>query len=72
MVKKSRLPQSRHHILIYDEDWNWLNQNYGPGSFGSAVGISGAIRELVHQRVIAMKAKANGELDKLRDEGAPI
>lgn len=68
MSKKSTLPQSRHHILVYDEDWEFLQQNYGPGSAAAAVGVSGAIRAIVHQRVLGVKAKANGELDRLRDE----
>ncbi len=71
MSKKSTLPQSRHHIIIFDEDWEWLSQNYGPGSHNSMVGTSGAIRAIIHQRVLGMKAKANGELDRLRDEQRP-
>lgn len=67
MSRKAILPQSRHHVLIFDEDWDWLTQNYGPGSYGSQIGISGAIRAIIHQRVLGMKAKANGELDKLQD-----
>ncbi len=68
MSKKSTRPQSRHHILIYDEDWEFLSQNYGPGSHNAALGISGAIRGIVHQRVQGMRAKMAGEVDKLRDE----
>lgn len=71
MSKKSRLPQSRHHILVYDEDWEFLMQNYGPGSHNSQLGVSGAIRAVIHQRVLGMKAKANRELDTLRDEDRP-
>lgn len=68
MSKKSTLPQSRHHILIYDEDWEYLMRNYGPGSHGSQVGISGAIRAVLHQRVQGMKARENKEIDGMRDE----
>lgn len=71
MSKKSPLPQSRHHILVYDEDWDWLDRHYGPGSASSQVGISGAIRAIVHQRVLGMKAKAQGQLDARRDEERP-
>lgn len=67
MSKKALLPQSPHHILLYNEDWEFLAQAFGPGSAAARIGISGAIRHVVHQRVLAMKAKANGELDRLRD-----
>lgn len=52
--------------MIYDEDWQWLDQNFGPGSHGAAAGISGAIRHILHQRVQGMKAQANGELDRMQ------
>lgn len=68
MSKKSVLPQTRHHILVYDEDWEYLTKNYGPGSHGSLIGISGAIRAVLHQRVLGMKARENGEIDRVRDE----
>ncbi len=68
MSKKSTLPQSRHHILVYDEDWEWLERHYGPGSANAQVGISGAIRAVVHQRVLGMRAKANKIIDGLQDD----
>lgn len=71
MSKKSTLPQTRHHILIYDEDWEYLERNYGPGSHGAGIGISGAIRAVLHQRVQGMKAREHGALDRLRDEQRP-
>jgi hypothetical protein len=63
MSKKAVLPQSRHHILIYDEDWAWLELHYGPGGAKAELGISGAIRAIIHQRVLGMKAVANKTLD---------
>ena len=68
MSRKSVLPQSRHHILIYDEDWDWLEQHYGRGSAHAQVGGSGAIRAVLHQRVLGMKARANSIIDGLRDD----
>lgn len=67
MAKKSTVPQSRHHLMIYDEVWLWFEKNYGAGSRHSDVGISKAINHVLHQRVQAMKAKENGELDRMRD-----
>ncbi len=67
MAKKSTVPQSRHHLMIYDEVWDWFEKNFGPGSANGTVGISKAINHVLFQRVQAMKAKENGELDKMRD-----
>lgn len=67
MSKKAPFPQTRRHVMIYDEDWTWLVQNYGVGSHGAALGISGFIKNVVNQRIRGMRAKANGELDRLRD-----
>lgn len=63
MSKKAALPYSRHHILIYDEDWEFLEKAYGKGSANEALGISGAIRAIVHQKVLGLKAKINQQID---------
>lgn len=64
MSKKAPLPYSRHHILIYDEDWEFLEKAYGKGSPHEALGISGAIRAIIHQKVLGLKAKINQQLDQ--------
>lgn len=66
MSRKVHLPQSRHHILVYDEDWEFLTENYGPLS-PSQAGVSAIIRLIIHQRVEGLKAKATAEFDKIRD-----
>lgn len=53
--------------MIYDEVWAWFEKNFGPGSRNAHVGISKAINHVLHQRVLAMKARENGELDRMRD-----
>lgn len=70
MSKKSVLPQSPRHILVYDEDWDFLMQHYGPGS-AKPLGVSRSIREIIHQRVLGLKAKQVNALDRLRDEDRP-
>lgn len=70
MSKKSLLPQKPRHILVYDEDWEFLDQHYGPGS-AKPLGISRAIREIIHQRVLGLKAKQVSALDKMADEDRP-
>lgn len=67
MSKKSAHAQSRHHLMIYDEVWEWFEKNFGAGSMNSRVGVSKAINHVLYQRVMAMKAKENGELDRMRD-----
>lgn len=62
MSKKALLPQSPRHILIYDEDWEFLVREYGPGS-PSGIGAGPAIRALVHRQVRAMKAELERRLD---------
>jgi hypothetical protein len=70
LSKKTTLPQSRHHILVFDEDWDFLVQNYGPGS-ANGLGVSTVIRALIHQRVSGLKAKANEAFDKIRSGQGP-
>jgi hypothetical protein len=65
MTKKALLPQSRHHVMIYDEDWKWLERHYGPGSQHEKVGISGAVKTLVHRFVTRSKDQALQRLDQV-------
>lgn len=53
--------------MVYDEVWEWFERNFGPGSRNASIGISKAINHVLYQRVLAMKAKENGELDRMRD-----
>jgi hypothetical protein len=63
MSKKSPLPQSRRHVMLYDEDWDWLQ-----AEFGQKIGVGAAIKVIVHRKVQDMKAKANEAFDRIRDE----
>jgi hypothetical protein len=67
MTKKSTLPQSRRHILVFDEDWEFLEQEFGKQS-AHPIGVSEVIRMIVHARVTGLKMKANTEYDRIRDE----
>lgn len=67
MSRKTTLPQHRHHILVFDEDWEFLQANYGPTS-AQPVGVSVIIRAVIHQRVLGLKAKAGKEFDLIRDQ----
>lgn len=67
MSKRNSLPQSRRHIFVYDEDWDFLVENYGPGA-EKAMGVSTAIRTIIHAKVLGLKALANQRYDKIREE----
>lgn len=66
MTKKARFPQSRHHIFIFDEDWDYLTRRFGPGSEHSAVGISGAIKEIIHKKVMGLRLLEAQAIDQSR------
>lgn len=67
MSKKAALPQSRRHVMIYDEDWEFLQQEFGQGS-KSEIGVGVAIKTIVHAKVQDMKARANEAFDKIRED----
>jgi len=66
MVRKAELPQSRHHIMIFDEDWEFLTQAFGAGS-SKPIGPGNAIKTLVHGYVSKIKAQVEGTAHR-RDE----
>lgn len=61
MTKKAALPQSRRHIMAYDEDWEFLMQYFeqNPQERPSP-GI--AVREMIHRRVMALREEINARL----------
>ena len=65
MSRKVSLPQSRRHVQIFDEDWDFLMQEFGPGAKNN-IGVGVAIRTIVHAKVSDMKAKANEAFDQIR------
>lgn len=72
MSKKSIMPQSPRHIMVYDEDWEFLQMAYGKDS-PSKLGISSAIQAIIHKRVMEVKARYYSRLDQqaVTDEGCP-
>lgn len=57
MTRKASQPQSPRHILVFDEDWEFLEQQYGRNSV-SHMGVSPAIRAIIHAYVRRLKAHA--------------
>ena len=68
MSKKPIFPQSRRHIFVYDEDWEFLETHFGLTS-QSRIGTSTTIREIVHKWVKHLKNKQSaGESPALAAE----
>lgn len=63
MSKKAILPQRARHIMIFDEDWEFIDKIYGMKS-PSKLGVSEAIRTIVHKKCQAMRARYEGQLDE--------
>lgn len=57
MVKKSPLPKGRYHIMLFVEDWDFLEAEYGPAS-PKPIGMSAAITAIVHAKVLDLRAQA--------------
>jgi len=47
LSKKNLLPASRRHVMMFDEDWEWLEAQYGSNS-PSKIGVAEAVRIVVH------------------------
>lgn len=63
MSRKAILPQSRHHILVFDEDWEFLERHFGNQSV-SRIGTSSAIRTIIHAKCNGLRALQNNALDR--------
>lgn len=61
MSKKSILPQRRRHVMMYDEDWDFLLSYYEQDPQGRpSPGV--AVKEVIHKRVMAMREQINARL----------
>ena len=56
MPKRAERPQRPRHILIFDEDWDFLTTHYGPAS-QNRMGVSPAIRQMVHAYCTKLRAR---------------
>lgn len=58
MSKKTPLPQTRRHIFVFDEDWEYVRDR-----FGEEMGQSNAIRMMIHRYVTNLRAQENRSVD---------
>jgi hypothetical protein len=52
---------------VFDEDWEYLEQVYGPGS-DRPLGIGPAIRQVIHAYVTRLQAQTQKALDTVTNE----
>lgn len=69
MSRKLDGPVLRRHVQIYEEDWEYLMRAYGPGS-PTRFGVGPAIRQIVHAKVAALKAKYQELVDSRKQPTA--
>lgn len=62
MTRRARLPHSPHHISIYNEDWDFLMEMFGPNGL-HPMGVTEIIREAIHRQVGNYRAKYRKGLD---------
>ena len=67
-MPRSEIKTSRRHIQLYDEDWEFLMEQYGPSGARPEVGTGGAIRAIVHAKVVAMREKLENKFDTIRKQ----
>jgi hypothetical protein len=63
MSKRAEMPQSRRHVLVFDEDWEWLEDNYGRYST-SRIGTGVAVRKILHAHIRQLKQVVQDNLDR--------
>lgn len=62
MSKRAERPQSPRHILVFDEDWEFLEQTFGKTGV-RPIGVSVAIRKIIHQKVGEIRAELIRRVD---------
>ena len=71
MSKRNPLPCVKRHIMINDEDWEWLEANFGRHT-ANPIGPGAAIRTIVHSKVQALRAKVIERLDAISHRESDI
>lgn len=62
MTRRSSIPKSRHHIMLENDDWSYLDRCYGPQS-AHPRGVGPTISFIVHNFVLKLKARTAQALD---------
>lgn len=69
MTKRSELPQRRRHVIVFDEDWEFLLRHYGADT-DARLGAGAAVRQIVHARVKQLRELMAQRADARAASGA--
>lgn len=69
MSKKSELEKVRVHVMLFKEDLEFLEEEYGRNS-PKAFGLSAAITAIIHAKVQDLRAKAAEAYEAIAREQA--
>lgn len=61
MTRRSAKPQSPHHILVFNEDWELLLTAYGPGS-PKNLGVGKACQQIINRFCNQLRERTNEAL----------
>ena len=63
MSRRSLYPQTARHIPIRDDDWSYLSQMFDRTGGVHRIGVSIAIRSIIHAYVERLRANAENAID---------
>lgn len=58
MPKRALYPQTKRHIAIRDDDWDYLEMLHGRRGGMSRMGVTAIVRNIVHAAVEGFKQQA--------------
>lgn len=71
MTKRAARPQHARHVMIWDDDWEFIEAQFGRANGPGSIGASGAIRALVHRWVGVLRSRARVSLDQQQQVPVP-
>lgn len=67
MSKKTILPSTARHVVLNDEDWEYLETRFGPQGI-KPVGVSRVVRSIIHKQIREWREAENQAATKLKRE----
>lgn len=69
MSRKNEKPSIRRHVLVYNDDWAFLEAYYGKANGASGIGTGAAVRQIINTYVMRLKAKLESEMEAKASRG---
>lgn len=69
MSKKAIRPQSKRHLYLFDDDWEFLVSHFGPRGTVTTTGVSEIARAIIHNAVVKMR---QAEIDRRDSRSASL